>query len=142
MRIDIDELREALGEKKPDEKIEIEREKVKLARERLELEKQYMQAEANFMAIEKQAKAAQDERDRLRGELLKLFEAQGIKSWDNGKVLVTYIPPTDRLSVDSKKLKENHPTVYSEAYRDWETDRKSTRLNSSHSAKSRMPSSA
>ena len=29
-----------------------------------------------------------------------------------------------------------------EEYRDWETDRKSTRLNSSHSAKSRMPSSA
>ena len=28
------------------------------------------------------------------------------------------------------------------AYRDWETYRKSTRLNSSHSAKSRMPSSA
>ena len=28
------------------------------------------------------------------------------------------------------------------SYRDWETDRKSTRLNSSHSAKSRMPSSA
>ena len=27
-------------------------------------------------------------------------------------------------------------------YRDWETDRKSTRLNSTHSAKSRMPSSA
>ena len=27
-------------------------------------------------------------------------------------------------------------------YRDWETDRKSTRLNSSHCAKSRMPSSA
>ena len=32
--------------------------------------------------------------------------------------------------------------VVDEAYRDWETDRKSTRLNSSHSAKSRMPSSA
>ena len=30
----------------------------------------------------------------------------------------------------------------SKQYRDWETDRKSTRLNSSHSAKSRMPSSA
>ena len=29
-----------------------------------------------------------------------------------------------------------------EAYRDWETDRKSTRLNSSHSRASRMPSSA
>ena len=32
--------------------------------------------------------------------------------------------------------------VTQRAYRDWETDRKSTRLNSSHSAKSRMPSSA
>ena len=31
---------------------------------------------------------------------------------------------------------------YEDTYRDWETDRKSTRLNSSHSAKSRMPSSA
>ena len=31
---------------------------------------------------------------------------------------------------------------YDMRYRDWETDRKSTRLNSSHSAKSRMPSSA
>ena len=29
-----------------------------------------------------------------------------------------------------------------ETYRDWETDRKSTRLNSSHSGESRMPSSA
>ena len=39
------------------------------------------------------------------------------------------------------KLK-NVKKVIESAYRDWETDRKSTRLNSSHSAKSRMPSSA
>ena len=32
--------------------------------------------------------------------------------------------------------------VYREKYRDWETDRKSTRLNSSHLKLSRMPSSA
>ena len=32
--------------------------------------------------------------------------------------------------------------LYGKAYRDWETDRKSTRLNSSHSGESRMPSSA
>ena len=32
--------------------------------------------------------------------------------------------------------------IFAPEYRDWETDRKSTRLNSSHSAKSRMPSSA
>ena len=33
-------------------------------------------------------------------------------------------------------------SFFKDLYRDWETDRKSTRLNSSHSAKSRMPSSA
>ena len=33
--------------------------------------------------------------------------------------------------------------LYNEGdYRDWETDRKSTRLNSSHRSLSRMPSSA
>ena len=33
-------------------------------------------------------------------------------------------------------------TVTIDYYRDWETDRKSTRLNSSHRSLSRMPSSA
>ena len=37
---------------------------------------------------------------------------------------------------------EAYPEKERTLYRDWETDRKSTRLNSSHSAKSRMPSSA
>ena len=40
---------------------------------------------------------------------------------------------TQRLSLEN---------IGEPGYRDWETDRKSTRLNSSHSAKSRMPSSA
>ena len=31
---------------------------------------------------------------------------------------------------------------FESSYRDWETDRKSTRLNSSHITRSRMPSSA
>ena len=37
----------------------------------------------------------------------------------------------------------NAKSVLSEGdYRDWETDRKSTRLNSSHITRTRMPSSA
>ena len=40
------------------------------------------------------------------------------------------------------KSKSNKNKTFRVGYRDWETDRKSTRLNSSHSAKSRMPSSA
>ena len=41
-----------------------------------------------------------------------------------------------------KYYRELPNTINDIGYRDWETDRKSTRLNSSHSAKSRMPSSA
>ena len=37
---------------------------------------------------------------------------------------------------------QNKINYYANNYRDWETDRKSTRLNSSHSRASRMPSSA
>ena len=41
-------------------------------------------------------------------------------------------------------LAEAYDDLYNEdvTVRDWETDRKSTRLNSSHSGESRMPSSA
>ena len=57
-------------------------------------------------------------RPRLRGRL----------------TLADYLYPGNlRLSADR---------FFTWLYRDWETDRKSTRLNSSHSAKSRMPSSA
>ena len=43
----------------------------------------------------------------------------------------------DKLNAEVNKLVNEY-----RRYRDWETDRKSTRLNSSHSGESRMPSSA
>ena len=49
-----------------------------------------------------------------------------------------YFEPLERLGIKIHMIVGNHDT----AYRDWETDRKSTRLNSSHSRASRMPSSA
>ena len=48
-------------------------------------------------------------------------------------------PINDRLSVVSHFFKYTDQKF---TYRDWETDRKSTRLNSSHRSLSRMPSSA
>ena len=49
---------------------------------------------------------------------------------------------TDQLlsAIEDDSLLEN--LIPPPEYRDWETDRKSTRLNSSHSGESRMPSSA
>ena len=55
-------------------------------------------------------------------------------------------PIANRLLSGVKNTKDYKPIVdWVEAfiaYRDWETDRKSTRLNSSHITRSRMPSSA
>ena len=50
----------------------------------------------------------------------------------------------DTIAVSNKKGVAEYAKEWAidNGYRDWETDRKSTRLNSSHSAKSRMPSSA
>ena len=42
----------------------------------------------------------------------------------------------------TKPLNADHFLQRIKQYRDWETDRKSTRLNSSHFTRSRMPSSA
>ena len=51
------------------------------------------------------------------------------KSWKIGDVSGNYVQVIN-------------DAPYAEYYRDWETDRKSTRLNSSHITRSRMPSSA
>lgn len=81
-----------------------------------ELEQKYLLAEEQFMAIEKQAKELQSVRDEFRAELLKLFEEQGIKSWESrdGKLLVTYVAPSEQLRVDSTKLKTKYPQVFTD----------------------------
>ena len=54
-----------------------------------------------------------------------------------------YLPVNNLISITGiSNASKAVLTVPGPTYRDWETDRKSTRLNSSHSAKSRMPSSA
>ena len=58
----------------------------------------------------------------------KLNYDKGTDSWYNS---------TKKVEFDITLEKKSNGT-----YRDWETDRKSTRLNSSHRSLSRMPSSA
>ena len=50
----------------------------------------------------------------------------------------SYLNAASQPLYKAKKGEKEQP----KAYRDWETDRKSTRLNSSHRSLSRMPSSA
>ena len=62
----------------------------------------------------------------------------------NGKP--TYFVEKILKCFDEREATESDKEMLREAieigYRDWETDRKSTRLNSSHRSLSRMPSSA
>ena len=57
-------------------------------------------------------------------------------------MLSHYLQEENKDVVSDKRLADIANGFPLQVYRDWETDRKSTRLNSSHSAKSRMPSSA
>ena len=49
----------------------------------------------------------------FREAVLSEMQLKGIKKFDNGQISITYIEPTTRVSVDSKKLKEELPDVYS-----------------------------
>ena len=56
--------------------------------------------------------------------------------------IVSWVNKTDTYGLIKVEFNNTAPGVSITAYRDWETDRKSTRLNSSHITRSRMPSSA
>ena len=69
-----------------------------------------------------------------RCDLSKQVDEIGWQKNENGTYNIT--PKKDGSVVGTRDMMANL------RYRDWETDRKSTRLNSSHSGESRMPSSA
>ena len=58
-----------------------------------------------------------------------------LKEHNRSQQLANPLAHCEKLLID--KILTSEP-----GYRDWETDRKSTRLNSSHITRSRMPSSA
>ena len=68
------------------------------------------------------------------------FEVRDMIEWVYG----SGFPKSQNIGkmYDKKMGNEREIVGDKERYRDWETDRKSTRLNSSHSGESRMPSSA
>ena len=65
---------------------------------------------------------------------------------DNGNVKGRVINKnSDGITISFSGIEKSNSSIFNDntkIYRDWETDRKSTRLNSSHRSLSRMPSSA
>ena len=78
-----------------------------------------------------------------QGSTVVTRERKGSDGKDSVIYNIEYI--TKEAYVNGEGVVENFcidGCVYKPTYRDWETDRKSTRLNSSHEIPSRMPSSA
>ena len=59
----------------------------------------------------KEAKAKQDE---LKQALIKEMEERGLKTYENEGVRITYIAPSKRTTIDTKRLQIKHPDLYEE----------------------------
>lgn len=53
-----------------------------------------------------------DEQEKImKKKLLEAMELYGVKSFENDKVKFMYVAPTTRTSIDSTKLKKQHPEI-------------------------------
>jgi hypothetical protein len=66
-----------------------------------------------LQALEIQSKSIEEQQKKLKEDLLQAMETYGVKKWDNDIMTITYTAPTTRSAVDSKKLKEELPDIFS-----------------------------
>jgi predicted phage-related endonuclease len=59
-------------------------------------------------------KQMEEQEEILRAELLKAMEMHGIMSFENAQIKMTYVAPTTRTSIDTKRLKKDHPDIAEE----------------------------
>ena len=82
---------------------------------------------------------ALSEKHRLTEKMFKEGQEEMLRRGASAKFGDRWYLPKGSISME---FKETLTGTIVKDYRDWETDRKSTRLNSSHEFVSRMPSSA
>jgi len=59
-------------------------------------------------------KELEEQEKLLKEQLVKAMEAYGVKSFDNGQIKLTYLAPTTRSTLDSTRLKKDHPDIVEE----------------------------
>ena len=67
--------------------------------------------------FERQMKALKEQEDKLKQEILEAMETESIVKIDTEELTISYIAPTFRESLDSKKLRAKHPDLYDEFVR-------------------------
>lgn len=72
---------------------------------------QIAEAEAKVKNFELLKKEVEAQAEILRQQLIEAMRAQNIKSFENESLKITYIEPTTRETIDSKKLKAEMPEI-------------------------------
>ena len=60
-----------------------------------------------------QKKKLEEQEALMRTKLLEAMEQYGVKAFENDVVKFTYVAPTEKKSIDSAKLKKEHPEIAS-----------------------------
>ena len=61
---------------------------------------------------EEELKLLKEKVDKVKGILYDTMGKEGVKTVDRGKLKITYVAPSSRTSVDSKKLEKEEPEIY------------------------------
>lgn len=83
-------------------------------KEIISLEKHYPTLVEAITDLSVRKKAIEDEEKQMKEMLITAMEACHLKSWDNNLIKITYVAPTTRTTIDSTRLKEEHPDIAEE----------------------------
>lgn len=67
--------------------------------------------EAYIEHCEQQKKQTEERAKELREMLLDEMEKQGVKTFENERIRLTYVAPQTRSTIDSARLKKDHPEI-------------------------------
>ena len=113
-----------------------------LAKKQQILQEQKQEAEIDKLEAETAGKLKENEGADGRNEQTRLQNEKIKREQEKVNAEIEAIKENTELTREKKISEIQQRLKDSIRYRDWETDRKSTRLNSSHRSLSRMPSSA
>ena len=66
----------------------------------------------NIAEFERKVKELKAKEDELKKEILKEMESKGIIKLDTDELVITYVAPTERETLDTKTLRDELPDIY------------------------------
>lgn len=68
--------------------------------------------ESTIQLFEAEIKDVKEKHEKLKGFLLEQMSKNGVKKWETDNIVVTYVEPTERVSIDSAKIKAGQPDIF------------------------------